>query len=348
MYKIILFFCLSIVSCEGVEKKTIIKEIVYTNATTNLVSMETKLDNPILNPGKIISLDNDLLVVFDNRDRDSLFKVFELPDLNLKYSWGVKGNGPNELSDAELFYSSIICDKNGIELYNLDTNSLKVFKVNDETFEQVEQKTLKYDFQLDALQQISKLSDSLYVGEIGWVDVGEPIENMFIALEPNNTSELFRFGKYPESALSSLDKYSRFKPLLLSKPDGTKLISFFSRMDEGWIFNDKGEMLIKLIIGGKILDKEKYRLELSTTDDFIFVHYLAQEEKYLLDKGLEYQPIIELWNWEGDLKSRLKLDKPVHFFTVSEKHQKLYGISMFVPDRIYEYDLSKIMVKTDE
>jgi hypothetical protein len=56
-----------------------------------------------------------------------------------------------------------------------------------------------------------------------------------------------------------------------------------------------------------------------------------------------FKPELLIWDWNGTLINRYKLDKPVTRYAISEKHQKLYGTFLMKADEIYVFDLPNLL-----
>ncbi|MTI88517.1 MAG: hypothetical protein FH748_11165 [Balneolaceae bacterium] len=338
---VILFFICIIAGCEKENKP--VKKISKMNISDTLIANVVKNDMPLFAPAKIGILDEKHLIIYDKQG-DKLFKLYNLPDIEYEFEWGVIGRGPGELRNGEVGSNSIIIDSSRVEFYNLDTGELKYFEITDKGFSYTSTRRLEYDYQLRPLYRLIKFTDNLYIGDVGWVNVGEELEpkHKYIALEPDNSNDLFRFGKYPDTELKNYDRYNRYKTVLAKKPSGEKFVAFNEHIDEGKIYDLNGNLLINMQMTKNIDDENKFRIDIQSTNKNIYAHYLNAAESTIFDEGLDYNPTIEVWNWEGDLVDKVVLDKPIHYFTVSEKYNKLYGISLLVSDQIYEYDLSSI------
>ena len=87
----LLVLALFFLSCQSNSSKKLISELPDSGS---LLSKEITLDSTVLIPSKIL-LFPDMAVIFDN-GKEALFKVYSLPDLSFLYSFGEKGEGPDE------------------------------------------------------------------------------------------------------------------------------------------------------------------------------------------------------------------------------------------------------------
>jgi hypothetical protein len=81
------------------------------------------------------------------------------------------------------------------------------------------------------------------------------------------------------------------------------------------------------------------------TDDHIYVMWQGKPNDEMMAEEDAFRPDILVFDWEGNVVDRYKLDKPITAFTISEETGKIYGVSPIGDSHInviYEYDLPQI------
>ena len=85
--------------CQCNTKRNTKITIKNTAVTDTLTGRSVSVNEDLLMPVKVFAMD-DKLVVFDRVNSD-FFKVFKTPEMELLYSFGSKGRGPNEFSHID-------------------------------------------------------------------------------------------------------------------------------------------------------------------------------------------------------------------------------------------------------
>lgn len=349
--KVLAFFAIvfSVYSCNYHKSNNIIND---TDTIEALPFYNTLKGNPIpinnekaklLHPQRILNLNDEYLIISDNKPVD-IFLVFRIPEIEFLYGWGQKGQGPDEFPFTRV--DEINQRGNEIILFDILTQNLRFYLVEDTSFVKVEEQLLMYEGQLgDPLYQIRRLNDTLYIADYGTSFEDTRYEH--IALRPGQEEAQFFFGKYPEVDLETILRYEEFLKVNAAHPDGTKFAVFYAYHNRIKIYNSQGVELKSVIIEDPYIEHEKtigdffqYRARPWATENYLFTLGLnVPREKYSDEL---FSPTLEIWDWEGRPVYRTMFDRPIHGFTISEKYGKLYAYSFLSPDEIYEYDLPQI------
>jgi hypothetical protein len=333
-------------SCQS-DESGLFETTVALPLSDTLKSREISIVNHtgLLNPVKIINVDDKYLVISESREED-LFQVYSLPELDYLYSWGRQGRGPDEFMFTPLVEINT-ADEN-IILYELGLQQLRIYTVTDTAFVKKEEISLSYENQLDPLTHIRRLNDSLFVADYG--TAFEDTNHEYIALQPGINEPLFTFGNYPESDLEGMERYFRYTKTNAANPDGEKFAAFYLYHNLVKIFNSNGVELKAIQINDPFISVDP-----AEDDYFLFRFLLTATETYLYSLGINtsrqefsdniesIKTTLEIWNWDGQPVFRSVFDEPVHGFTVSEKYNRIYAFSSLETHKVFEYELPGIL-----
>lgn len=296
-------------------------------------------------PAKLY-ISNDKLVVFDDVKND-LFKVFKLPTLDYCYSFSNKGGGPDEfhLVDKE----SVNVD-DGLEI--LYRNILHRYQITDSTFLKMESENNSMDLILTSVNPINnfkRLGKYLYVynnniyknnDEFCLLNLKTKQETMFGEInedieEMNVESLNLHFSK----AICVNDSLQRFAAFYYHRP----VFKIYSS-------DMKLVKAVRLVLPERNIERETiFFTEPYATKEHIYVMWICKT-KESIERDMEaFRPEIMIFDWEGNLLKRLKVNKPIITFAVSEQYKELYAVSFLDTDinKIYKFPLPHITVKGD-
>lgn len=305
--------------------------VEYQNIKT--VSIDSSV--ALLNSKGIVNVGDSYLVILRQSSKD-IFIVFSLPNLNYLYSSGSIGKGPGEVTSIT-YGMPIFTRGDTLSIYDanlLRQNNYIIYDTQMKFWKSITIPTSNSGFLING--DLLRLSDSLYVAEI------TRNNNEFIAISPYQDDILFSFGDYPISKLKGNIRYNEFGKNIVAKPDGSKFISFYFKKDMFKIYNDKGKMLKFVKINDPYLENITRHIQLRASNGKIYVlSYNATADEF--DNNLQSlnKPIIAIWNWDGEPIKRIRLSKAIHRFALSEKYQKLYGISVYEQNKLFTIDLTK-------
>lgn len=333
---LLLVFCS--ISCQKREAAHLSPREILDGGT--LVAREIGLAHPTLLPTKMLVV-SDKVVVFDNSRKTGIFDVYSIPDFTFLYSFGKIGEGPGEFRFVDPNSLGVLDDRiyifTGGRAFITRLDSIRATSEN------------VLDLQESVpVNRLLMLNDSTYVRDIMEAEHGGP-EHILVKSGINKT--LIRFGEYPEKKdlnppLDQEEIYRSFLKSTVSNKQDARLAAFYTNHDR-IKFYDRTGALQKDVIGENPLvdrvdqDSEIYRVEPFATDEFIYVLYIGKSKKEVENEIETFRPQLEVWNWDGYLVKRFTLDEPITTFSISENHQKLYGISFFRENTIFEFDLTQ-------
>lgn len=332
------------VSCDEYKERDV-KQITIQYSEKTLTPtriVELSENNLLLNPLRIINLKDEYLIISEMRQED-IFKVYALPELNFLYSWGSIGRGPDQLISMPYYLEY---DDEYLIAYEGMKRELVYFQVSDTAFSNVDQSSLFYENQMDPLNRIRRVNDTLYYADYG--TSFEETEYEHVALKPNMDSPLYFFGKYPETNLEPISRYSEYSKSSVSDEEIEKFATFYSKYNRFKIYStDQGKLLRDVRITDESIsnmDRDNpdylYRTAAWASPYYMYtLGYNGTRDDIFENMDTDFQTILVVWDWEGNSVNRVKFDRLIHNFTVSEKHGKIYAFSYLYEDKLFEYNL---------
>lgn len=329
---------LALYSCQPQEEgKKIISRVPESGT---LKSKEVVLSNAALMPSKIVTF-ADKAVIFD-QGKENLFKVYNLPDLSFLYAFGDIGEGPDEFRSV----NGNSLKAHGESLFVLSGSQLIKVKLDAEKATWDEQFKLLTDSG-GPINGLHLINDSVYVADLWDAKPGAP-EHRLVHLGRNE--ELVRFGEFPEPTSGENREQENlvrnYMKGTVANPKDGRLAAFYLYHNQIKLYSRDGELLqeIEVKSSSKSASDEEmwiYRGEPFASSDYIYVLYVGMPKKEVEENFQTFRPQLEVWDWEGNLLDRYMLDQPVTAFTYAEEFQKLYGLSFFKEDVLFEYDLKE-------
>ena len=331
---IIPFFSL-LFACAGGDADKM-SEIQLPDEAIALHGDSVSFSGELYRPAKLY-IAEDKLVVFDDVKED-LFKVFGLPGLNYLYGFSNWGGGPDEFSmiDKEAINVS------GRQFEILYRNKLYRYQVGDTSF--IPQETNSSDLILTRVNPINnfkRLSDHSYVFNSDFQKQGKEF-----CLLNTSTKEERSFGemKEPEAPelLGKRDAYYA-KAICASEHQG-RFAAFYYHRPFFSVYNTEGQLLksVGISLSEHHFDPSTmYFVEPYATDDYIYVMWILMGKQQVEMDFNAFHPEILVFDWDGNFVNRLKLDRPIITFAVSERNKELYAVSFLDEDinKLYRFKL---------
>jgi len=336
-----LFFSLITVSCSLLNNDEKVKTVQAIDYRSDLQSEKFYYNNvSLLNPADIVNVADKYLVISDS-DSEGFIKVFKLPEMDFLYSWGMQGQGPNEFEFIPL--NEINTEGDNIIFYEFGTRVLREYVVSDTSLVLLEEASLSFDGQTHTLTGITKVKEDLYIAENGASFDNDTYE--LIALEPDVDQPLFYFGQFPETKLTGFEKLYEYLKTTGVSIDGSKIAATYLYHNKIKIFGNDGNLLSEFVVNdsdspnsGEGLSYQ-YRSVKKATDSNLYFMGMFEYEQTINENIETFKTTFEIWDWSGNQIHRAKFDRPIHNFTVSEKHGKIYAYSVLDMQNIYVFDL---------
>jgi len=341
--KIKLILILLLFACNKKESINRIDTILLTEELSPIDSIKYEENvNPFF-PFNIINI-NEKYLVLSQRTQDKFLRVYSLPDLKLLYDWGKSGRGPAEFIMPPFFINTT-SENNFIILNDLLDYRQEIYGINDTTLYIVESKELRYENQSSLLERVRFAGDEKYI--VDNYPVNENDDYEYLLLELDNPLVQKRFGEYPIKNLEPEIKSRRF-----IKSSGFNLytgnfIAFYMRYNSFKIYDVEKNLIDEFFVDGFTPnsyeeDPNDYltRLILQTTEKRIYtIGYFESSTKIFDEISSENNSSFETWDWNGQSLFRIKFDRLIHGFSVSEKYRKIYAYSLSNPEQILVYEL---------
>lgn len=321
-------------ACSNSEEAEAFVKMIELDQT--LKGKEIPISAFLFRPRKMV-LTKDKIVIYDDTENDK-FKVFSYPDVEFLFSWGKKGEGPDEIG----FVNSTGLSATDSTFRFLDLTILKEYAFANSNKVKLVKRTELMESQ-GALNGFCWLDNSMFIAA---VDNPTDIESEYIFLYPNKKTGR-AFGKLPEEGFDfdfHTQKLIYYIKHAVANPRERKIIAFYGRQNMIKVFNYEGQLLKDITFnentfGSKV---ESDRVSFAApypTDKFIYVFYFNKSMGSSIEELNSLTPEILVWNWEGELIKRFALDKPIFSFAVSEEYRKIYGADIQGGNKIYEFTI---------
>jgi len=275
---------------------------------------------------------------------EKIFSVFKLPDCTYLGGFGKLGRGPLEFHYPDAWTATRSPD--GIKIFDVNKGLLYI-DLNDFLFNKTYSinKHIRLPGELYPLNDAFQLNDSIICGipYAGFVDKAYARYNI-------RSLKLDYFGEYPSLYPEIREKlfwliYGRRSTV---KPDESKFASFCWQVKMFRIYRNDGTLEKEVVMEKQrdFFDGEwirmnpiKYYGAIKSTDNYIYA--LCENER--THNLLENIPTLEIWDWKGNPIACLKLDKSICTFDIDEASMKIYCIDRQITDKIFVYDLCKVL-----
>ncbi|MCC5921337.1 MAG: hypothetical protein JJU23_11705 [Cyclobacteriaceae bacterium] len=300
--------------------------------------------NASLNPNALMLLENHLAV--NDLGSDSILHFYDLSNFNKIKKVGVRGNGPGEITDTWLFFEDE--SPNKVWTLQMENRKMSLFSAN----------------QADALaeSEIQTANEAFFNAFY----MAPTNDSSFICMMFNSYhqfTELSHSGDtiatygdwrvlHPGKKLPPTAFFGMHQGRFASSPQNSLYILPCYTSDIMEVFNHKNKNITS--IRGPINHRSDYAITEEGTPalklDTWYKHYAAVSiskdhiyglysgEKGVLKSGLNAKRIFR-FNHDGQILSEYKLDLSLESFQVSERHNKIYGLSDEVEGKLVIYDL---------
>ncbi|NLS45819.1 MAG: hypothetical protein GX969_08810 [Firmicutes bacterium] len=339
-----LFFLAFPISCSNKNAK---KEILNVSdiKLKNIYSEEIIFDEMPMFPKGCSAVDS-FLVLFEPKLNDGFLSLYSLTSNKLIKRYGKIGNGPCEFINPR-FFSNYPLNKK----YLLIGDSKYLYRLNLDSilmgYNHCENSILNYiPAQLKGYNYILKSTDSIIIANV----TGDS-QLTFVDLKNNKS-----FSKNYFSKLKALDNINDFcystqvYDAYYSSYNGKIIIAYkyFKYID---IISENGDKLKSIYFPNfdanipKIKKINEMNVEIKDALNFYTFAYPTEKYFYCLcwnatsDEIDENKaiPEIHIFNWDGDLTSILKPDRPISYFCIFDDKIYAIGMSSDFDLKIYKY-----------
>ena len=338
-----IFSCLLLqLSCNERDRHV---QIVALPDAVELTSTPVHIDVELLLPTRTL-IKGDKLFVFEQLAED-MFKVFDFPSLTYLHSFGNMGRGPNEF--LTIIGNDEIIDSNTEFVEVLDYETLKF--IDFSSFPPFIQSTISLPLPIlkQPVNRMRKINDSIYYFS-NWFDGDDTNEFTRINI---NTGQISYFSPYPKwikNFQTTNEKYLTYSKLSGYSFIHQKIVAFYYHYPALKFIDYEGNVIKEIRINTSNSNfsvpniDDVYFMETQFfTNDHIYVIWLGGKPyDEIFDNPKKYLFEILVFDWEGNIADRYRLDQPICAFTISEKTGKMYCTPFPEIEPItviYEYDI---------
>ncbi|MBS3742648.1 MAG: hypothetical protein KGY74_11055 [Candidatus Cloacimonetes bacterium] len=344
---------LFLLSCN--EKPSLRTEVTLPKSVSvNLDSIQTR---PFLkNPISLVV--NDSFLVVSNFKVDTLFRVFSQPGCNYLGWFGMNGKGPREFLGAS---------PQGVRFYR---DQLQVDDRKKIYYLQFPERSIHNNFIIK--ESISKPSNLIHFNQVFRLDkalICGVHRSRFSAQHSIdtfniNTSEIGSFLEYPDFGFEvpGKDKRAVYHFGQDVKPDRNMFALVYRFYPLLRIVGKKGKVLHESYVKGLPEQIEfknlgtrntnlgygvRYYNYIRVTSRYIYLRYDPRKGKKVTERRFESTPIgqleVHIFKWNCQPVARMKLKRGTLAFAPSSDDRYLYCTNMNSIDKIYRYDLRKLL-----
>lgn len=277
-----------------------------------------------------IMVSEDRLVVCQP-DMEQMFSVYRLPDIDYLYSFGRKGQGPNEF--ATIYFKRIVPTDEG---FKLCCNDRRIYHVSLDDGSVLNKEKIVSDY--DLFNGFAVINDSLCC----FTDMRGKDTPFLMYNSVSKTTKAI--GEYPRWISGNSYKKNLMKKVIdsngyvVAKDDGSVWAFFYGYFDCFEIYDNDG-MLQKTIGTGRSPYEESgkrrvcYPYVPQTVGEYIYC-IRSRENQSAADR-------LQVWRWDGTPVASYWLDRRISSFALSERTGKIYAVSTDegAADQIFVYDL---------
>lgn len=303
-----------------------------------LISKKQKIEAECLLP-IMISIVKDKLVIY-NEEKNNIFSVFDLNDYSLLYQFGNAGKGPEEFqfidrnSIREYKGNLILLDRYRFKKINLGTNKMNIVS------------TTLIPTKVTDLSGFTLIDDSLFISQNRSIKTNDEIFSQSL-LNNDRKVGISTFPYFNEKINSDLIQRENItRQSLASRRSDGRICLLYTHMHRLKIFTKTGKKINDVSIGPLLKVKGDFDMEkdnsftgrVYVSDNYIYSLNLNAKEDELF-VGKNRTPLLEIWDWEGNLINIYALDEEIIGFCVSEEYKKIYATTLNYTDQILIYDL---------
>lgn len=320
-------------------------------------SEKLQISDVLLKINRLHVIDS-FLVIYQKR-KDILFSVFDLHSLKHLYSFGSKGNGPNEFNLAFSSTFKPVYGKGSVFAMGNKMNNVQYYKIK-ELLNNITTpyKIAKLPPKLNGFRAMAYIGDSIIYGS---PYAGENIDLFRFNVDDKVLNNYVEYPKdYP--LIDSETKREVYGCYMTAKPDNTKFARTYSNMGKIEIFDIDNKSSFVISYEGFPSLKDNLQLNKSSKnvehrgDQRVFSWAITSNDKYIYVKVFNdrydkiadsegynesFVPEVHVFDWDGNPITKLKLENYFNYYDVDNEGKYLYTSSVFEEDIIRRYDLSK-------
>lgn len=318
-FNAVFFVVLIFFSCSNNKKNEITLK-----SPSSLIMEPVEIPKELFRPSKVIASEKHF-IVFNNVDKQ-VFNVFS-PELELLYTFGDRGQGPNEFN--QVIQESF--ELEGNEFSVLDMNSFVTYQLGDSTAHRKDKQHIASEQSI--FNKAKKLSKDSFI---------------FLPYSYNENQSDIKKYNFKDGKIEDFGEKMSIKPEEIEKPfllssilsvnkKKQRVAQFYQHKPEFKIYNFEGKLLHKGAISIEQTDENRlYFAEIYTTDSFIYVLWINSTKEGVMKNIDMFRPELLVLDWEGNFLEQFKFNIPVISFAVTPDNKTIVASSL------KETDASKI------
>lgn len=318
-----IFSCICLISLliSGCSKQANKVENQFSFSEAVAVNADSIPINEIFEIKDWIRLDNQLVIL--SKNADTLFYIYDLPEMKLTHQFGTKGQGPGEFIFAQIAPSidgkSFFIYDNGTRLlteFNLTTQTRVDIKFDNEN--KVINKIIDLGSDFFCIKENAPSSIFLNVYQVNDYDTKNISRREFVVDKQGNSSQLdFTITNHNQNIAIAYYYQKRVEFYNVSKDEIVELQSI----------SDK-----------KTIDDAIFQYsDITSNENTICILYQGMREAEIEPNKSKSE--IEVFDWGGNGTKRLLLDRLVNKILISQDGKTIYAISPFNDEHIYLYHI---------
>ncbi len=318
-------FCIYIIcilfifSCGQSKKNYVIEDKDF----TGLLHLNEKkcVIKSILNVRNFIAIDSFLII--NNNRKDSVIMVINLNNLNCVKSWGIKGNGPNEIG---VFTHLLKIDSNKFQFIDFNKKKINTYRINDFQNENEEKINFNKGSIKDVVQNIflkdgreyyydSHVNNELFLNK--WINGSSPIVLRKIEKYNKMNKSIAYAGVLTigEKSQKMIYAYRYMRRIDIMNLDGTLIKSIIR----------KPEVALPKMVNNKF-DTENSKLcywDIHATNNSFFVYYIGHSGREVYKNDFQVECFIEEYDWNGNPLNLYSLNRYISKFEIYKNNDEI-------------------------
>ncbi|MGW8122323.1 BF3164 family lipoprotein [Roseivirga echinicomitans] len=305
---------------------------------------------------------HDGYIVSAHRQRKNIFRVFEFESGKYLGEFGSSGNGPDEYLD--IIYRSIKSSATANKIIAMEGSSSQIlsidFKGSNSEIKFERSHSIQVPLNTLFINDAIFFGDSLMIAHSN----SDLMEGELFTFDLRDSS-IFEFGDYSNlgdfnTNLSAIVKYELYFKKLIQHPTERLFAVLYSKYNKIRIF----DLQLNLVSEGYLPDDHinqpiirnersvdysntfSYNLDVDASKDFIFGlstgNTRSEYSAMSTDEIVKATSKVFVWNWKGELVSKLVLDQPVSLIAYHEETNSLVAVNPFIDNQLFIYPLSKL------
>lgn len=305
---------------------------------------------------------HDGYIVTAHRQQKNIFRVFEFPSGKYLGEFGSNGNGPDEYLD--IIYRSIKSGAQINKIIGIEGSSSQIlsidFKNSNSKIVFQRGKGIQLPLRTLFINDAIFFGDSLMVGHSN----SDLMEGELFTFDLKD-STIVEFDDYSNlgnfnTNLTAIVKYELYFKKLIQHPIDSRFAVLYSKYNKLRIF----DLELNLISEGYLPDDPvnqpiiendrsvnysntfSHNLDVDASTNFIFGlstgNTRGEYSAMTTDEIVKANSNVYVWNWNGELVSKLILDQPISLIAYHEDTNSLVAVNPFIDNQLFIYPLSKL------